>query len=386
MKSRLMKLALLATSSVSVAASYAGLSVSLDTDSIWWLLLSGMVAGASGIAIYAFWDGAFKAVTKPEQFRFRSAGWTATFAGAFFLLGMSSWWNVAGLGGNVAKKAALYSTVTRAERSFVHARQNGGGYQVFIPRLEALDQEIDGLAQCEGSVGCITGSPGKQGVYQTLIQLRDKIRAIIASLKSADEALKSRTKEGENCLSEMREKLNANRDIKKTTNEVSDSIDCINGVIGDIDGNDQLGQISQDMINFTSGLVLPLSIRSDKQKQAVAKILDALKERGEQIAKDAMSAIKPSDTEPVSLPRMSAMKAVVVYYDSVLPSWITGIGLDLLPLILLWFQSTLVASRRSAPNPKAYDLSVGELIEALRVLKDLNDAVDSGNNGGKSNP
>ena len=373
MSQKLTNVALFVISGVSVAASYAGLDASIAIDNLWWKLLSALIAGATGVAIFTFWKGAFDAATKPDQFRFRSAGWIATFAGILFLIGMSSWWNVAGIGGPEANRAAIYDTSRQAELGLAKTVHQSTAYRGFLFRLESLAGEISNLASCESRTGCITGSPGKQGVYQTLVQMKSKMNNIIASIKSADSKLDARAQDGQKCLAEMRSALSNESLVKESANAVSKSIDCINSTMADIAGLDQLGRIAQELTSFTSGLVLPVSIRSDAQRQAVANIFKGIAKRAGFIAANAREEMKPAKFKAISLPRMSAMKAVVVYYDSVLPFWITGVGLDLLPLVLLSFASTLTASNRSRPDAPARNWTIHDYLQ-VRDLENLIEA------------
>lgn len=373
MKRKTVNIALAANSGVSVAASYAGLSASLETPDIWWYVLAAMIAGATGISIFVFWQGAFKAAVEPEQFRFRSAGWLATFTGAAFLLGMSSWWNVSGIAEGQVQNIALYDTIAKAETSFASALKSGGQHQAVIPRLRSFESEIAALAACEAASGCVTGSAGKKGVYQTLVQLKEKVGGVLKALKSSDTTYQARLNEGRACLSEMREALGGDANLEDKSNRVSKSVDCVNGAIADITGHGPMEQAAQALKGFTSGIVLPVSIKTEKQRQAVASIMGGLEKSAAKIAADITAITTPVTIPPVSLVRLSPMKAVVVHYDSLLPQWITGIALDLLPLVLLWFQATMAASRRFKPHSKAYDLSVGELIDAMEIADEIRD-------------
>lgn len=364
--------ALLGITTVSVGASYAGLTESITQDTFWWKLLCGGIAGASGVAIYAFWDAAFEAATKPEQFKFRSAGWISTIVGAFFLIGMSSWWNVAAIGGSTVKMAALYEASRKVEQSFAKTLHKNTDYRSYISRLEGLSGEIANLADCEYKSGCVTGTPGKSGVYQMLRQMHSKTNNIVSSINTMDGKLVSRGDDANKCLSEMRKVRTTNStSAEETTDKASRSFDCVNTAMADIAGNGQLERIAQEMESFTAGIIIPVSIKSEKQRQAISNILAGITKRASAISKDARAAIKPADFEPVSVPRMSAMKAVVVYYDSVLPAWITGVGLDLLPLILLSFQSTLAASERSRPDNQARDWTIADFLEVRDLGKEL---------------
>ena len=164
--------------------------------------------------------------------RLRGAAWAATVTGAVFILGISSYWNATAIGGKAAQTAALQSTVTRAEEAVAGALHTYTGYRSLVPALQSLSAEVGGLASCEGSDGCITGTPGKSGVYQTLVQLKSKSDGLIAAISDADKKLVTRARESDACLAGLRSAL-----TKDDAQALSASADCVNGVIADIAAN-----------------------------------------------------------------------------------------------------------------------------------------------------
>lgn len=369
MSSNLRDMALLFLAAVSTIVSYAGLNTSIPQDSLWWKLLCAAIAVAVGVAIYVFWKAAFDAAVKPPQFKNRSAGWLATAAGSFFLLGMSSWWNVAAIGGHEAMRAGMFETLRGIETTFVSETGKAANYRPFIGRINTLAADLRQLADCERQSGCVSGSGGDGGVSATLAQLASNAEKLGASLNDADTGLADEAGKGRACLAEMRTRLDANAGMSA----VAEPLDCVNASMAAIAANGQLARIAQEFGAFTAGLVVPATVRTDTQKAAVANILASINTRAGAIAKDAGAAATGELPAAIGLPQMSAMKAVVHYWDSILPSWITAIALDLLPLVLLSFSATIAASKREQPDMPG-DISLAEALRTARALDDLDAA------------
>lgn len=364
---------------ISVLASYVGLDQSLPYITLWWKLFAAALAAGVGIAIYVFWTSAFETATNPEQFRYRRAGWITTLVGCLFLLGMSSWWNVAATGAPEARRAALYETLKQGEEALAHIRANSNNHTIFVPRIDGLAAELRKLETCESEGGCVTGSRGKGGISQLLSQLAEKAETLSTSLRNQDKERTEKAASGSVCLRDLRSALAKNKPEDQVTETASEAFDCLNGVIADLAANAPLLAISQEMNAFSSGLILPTSIKSDNQKAAAENILEGLEDRAKSIAADASALVKEADIKPLSLPRMSAMKAVVLYWDSIIPSWILGISLDLLPLLLLSFRATNQASSRAQPGPLGDKMTVAEIKTALEVTDFLADALSRQN-------
>ncbi|WP_127599594.1 hypothetical protein [Nitratireductor alexandrii] len=354
---------------VSVAASYVGLSDSVP-DTLWYKLFALIIAAGVGFALYTFWSGAFEAAVKPHQLHNRTAGWLATLVGAIFVLGISSWWNAAAIGGPEALRAALYTTLPQLSERLSAAVATATRHRTYRSRIEALAAEIDALMTSERTYGTTSGKAGAGGVVATLDLLRSKAGETAQSIAALDEALEEKRAKAESCIADYRGGLSSDHPMDKAAS----ATDCFNAALADISNNGQLERIAEDMDGFTAGIVLPAGVRTEVQRDAVARVFASLQERAGLIATDARSAAAAMPAiDPVSVPRMSKMKAVVVYFDSVVPAWVTGIALDLLPLILLSFSSTMAASRREQPDMPG-DLTIADTlrtIDALRVLDEV---------------
>ena len=362
-------LALFAAAAVSTVVSYVGLSYSMPADTLYWLLLAAFIAAGVGICIFAFWHNAFEAAINPERFRFRSAGWIATLIGSVMLIGMSSWWNVSAIGRKDAEHAALYSVLGTSQVALANAKSAAVAHKPFSSRIDGFAADIAALSECEKK-GCVSGTSGGGGVSETLRQLSDKASGVASAISASDGELTQAGLAGNQCLSEMSSILEGQEDVDELKTALSPKVDCINAAIATLTGNGQLARIAQEMEHFTTGLVLPNSIRSDNQKQAVGSALEGLARRAKLIAMDAREAQQSIAIAPITIPRQSAMLSVIIYCKSILPAWITGISLDLLPALLMFFQATIKGDVRHRPESERRYM-VRDLQDALSLAETL---------------
>lgn len=360
---------------VSAVAGYAGISIALPHDSLWWKLFAALVASAIGLAIGAFWHLAFAAALKPEQQKLRKAAWAVVFGGCMVIGGISAFWHVAALGAPLAYTAAIYKTLTQAEQALAWLGTARNGYRNLLPRLSSFQTEVANLAACEAESGCVTGTAGTRGVYGTLNGLAGKLDGVVKSLQAVDAKFDTRTADGQKCLADLRTTMAAGAEADGGTAKASAAFDCVNAVIAEIDGKGQIERIAQEMDSLTAGLVVPVTIKTDAQKQAVENILASLKDRADAIARDARGAISEAPTPVIALDRMSPMQVVVVHWEAIAPAWATALALDMFPAVLLAFQSIIVASRRELPDGDQQKYTIADIVEVAKLSRVVDKAV-----------
>lgn len=359
---------------VSTVAGYVGLTTAMPHDGFWWKAFAAIIAVAIGVAVATFWRVAFEVTIRVIQQRFQTMAWLTVVAGCFIIAGMSAWWHAAAIAGGAAKTAAIHETLADAEGALAKAEQSRTGSRAMLARVETLAQEVGAMAACERDSGCVTGSAGAKGVFGLLSGLRDKAEGIAQSVRNTDARFDQRLAEGKACLAEFRAAPSRGAEAGGDESNASSAFDCINAVVAEIDGNAQLERIAQDMEALTTGLVVPATIRSDAQRQAVANILAGFGERAKVIAADARAAIRPSDIAPITLNRMSAMKGVIVYAAEIAPALATALALDFFPVLLLLFKAIGVASTRARPDAELQAFTAAELLKAFEIFAVMREA------------
>lgn len=193
------------------------------------------------------------------------------------------------------------------------------------------------------------------------------VDAISTVLNSVDIAASNVTElqgEGEQCLADLRRHIAASK-----TDEAGTALACINRSISGIAGQDVLSSIERSLRNLTSGIVVPSAIRTPAQKSAVAEFLSQRQAQADRIA-DQIAAEEPVVIEPLTMQRESLMKGIILHWSSIIPQIATAASIDLLPLVLLVFQTLRSDDQRTRGRPRQV-WTADDLEDALRQIDAL---------------
>ncbi|SMD14977.1 hypothetical protein [Rhizobium sp. RU36D] len=372
MNKTLVECSLIIIACITGLANYAGLTLTAGAHDWWTKGFFAIVALGVTTFTYVVWHGAFAVAPKLPLFRHRARGWGTTLAACALLLGVSSFLNVAAFGGAEAIRYGYEETVVAGEKALADASTSGGDLTGLRSSLSALAGEAASLSSCEVKSGCVSGGRGAGGISATLDVLANTVAAQVATIDAAEQALAAKREEGKACLVQMRQAVSATSVAGDRDKMLAAGIDCLNAVIGNLHGTDIAADIRQSMAGIVQGTLIPASVKTDKQKQAVSNIMASMNAKAQAIADTIGAKDTDQSFEPVSMPVTNASQAVVLHWKAVVPAWITGIALDLLPLILLSFEATLMASRRASPDDAVLDWPVRELMAAKFFLNDVN--------------
>lgn len=367
MNMRFVHAGLLVISFIAALAVFEGLSKTIGGED-WWLKgFCAVIAFGIGIGTYMVWHGAFAAAINPVLFQHRLRGWVTTVVGSVFILAFSAWLTATALGGNEAMRAGYEGVVGESQKALAAVVGNSG-LDALESSLTSLATEIESLAQCEFDSGCVSGGRGQGGVRSTLENLAGTVRGHLTSLTAMKNARAEKYDEGKACLAEMRAAVSSAADASGRRQRLAAGVDCLNAAIGELHGNGTVAEIRQAFRSFAESAVIPVSVKTDKQKAAVASILASISKKAEAIADGGLGDDGAVPT-PVTMPELNAMQAVIVNWQAIVPALSAAIALDLLPLIILSFQATLMAARRAAPDDVIMDWPVRDLEAALRYLE-----------------
>lgn len=355
------KVVLAVLSIVTGVANFVGINATIAQDAWQWKIFSLLISiGVAGV-IYLFWVYAFFTVVNAQKLQYRLSAWGVVCLGCAVLVALSSWWNVTAIAANEVTRLADKEITQNITLIFNKAVKESGKYKSFVPDVSALATNIKNLAESEETSGAITGSPGKGSITEFLRQLEVKALGIVETAQQASQQVELLRQKGQNCLNALHG--NSPLSFKQ--------VDCVNTAIADLGNQNVLQSLKRSLSDFTSGIIIPVSIRKQKQKEAVSRILANLKAQANKIANNAWR-VTSNTIAPVQVERPNAMWAVVIYAPDILPAWITGIALDLAPLILLGFMSIHRRDVVAAGQPTR-EWTVRELKEAQQQLRELDE-------------
>lgn len=353
---------------ISAVMNYAGFTHIIDTSDWWLKALCFLTSIGVWICLYLFWQYAFSIIPNLRMQGKRTSGWLTVAIGCFAIISLSTYWNVIAYTGKEVLQLSQTANVTRAEQKFAKASAASTGFTNLIPQLEALSASASSLADGEEFNGSVTGSRGKGAVSELMRQIADKVGSVASSLRKAEqsnEALKTR---GKACLANMRSADNQTYS-KASADKLAAGADCLNSVLADMGSQDMASGVVQAMSGLRQGVVMPVSINSAKQRQALNNVLDGLQGQANTIAK-AAQAIPRNSLTPFEVQRPNMASAVLLHWKGIIPAIATALAIDLLPLLLLILGVLLHRDGEAHDSPR-HAWTIQELDDAQQQLAAL---------------
>ena len=354
---------------VSAVLNFAGLSQLIDPGDWWLKTLCALTGVAVWISLYLFWSYAFAIVPELKLPGKRLASWGTVLGGCAVILCLSTYWNLIAFVGGEVQKLALVDTQRRAELVLANAIESSGTFASITPQIDSLAIHIESLADGEEKDGTITGSPGPGGVANTLRQIKSKVEATARSVEAAAQSVQKLKSKGQTCLAALRRNLSAQGLSPERSNNVATQVDCVNEVVAALGNQKIASALSHALRGLTSGIVVPVTVRRPRQKQAVQNAIAGLQRQADSIAK-AAAEVRAPPVKPLSVERPNTMLAVLLYWRSVIPAIATASALDLLPLILLIFRVLRYRDADERDEPR-HPWTAKELLDAQDQLERL---------------
>lgn len=354
---------------VSAVLNFAGFDLVASNADWWHKSLLALTALAVWICLYLFWDYAFSIAPDLKLQGKRLASWLTIVVGCVFITALSAYWNVIALVGNEVHTLTLRDIGNRAQIVLSQAIDESSAYLVLAPQVASLSVHIESLAVGEEQNGAISGTKGSGSISKTLRQNKSKVDAVSGAIALASADIANLKVKGQKCLADLRSSINGEGSPETRGDAVAAGVDCVNETVASLGNQNVVSLIAQGMNGLTAGVVLPVSIKTAKQKQAVQNILTGLQKQADSIA-DAAAAIKVSPIAPLSAERPNIMMAVLIHWKSIIPPMATAIAIDLLPLLLLILKVILYrdAEERNVPR---HPWTAGEMIDAVGQLQRL---------------
>jgi hypothetical protein len=131
---------------------------------------------------------------------------------------------------------------------------------------------------------------------------------------------------------------------------------------------------------LVSGFIAPAaSVRGDlgdRQTTVVGKVEQAVASQAKALSDAADKILAQPRVEPERFQSLSTAEAVLRYAGDFIPSWAGAISIDLMPAVLVLILCVVHAHlRRDAEPAAAETLTASQLLAALRVARDVGEAV-----------
>lgn len=363
--------------------TYSGAEMVLVAEGGGLMERSAALVYAVGVSsmMYLFWHHAMRIVPSLPTLRQWSLGMGVSLVGAVAILGISSWLNVLAMGGAQAQKIQFINTLTQYEQTTDAFLARMGAAASFRANLVQAEAELNGWAEREATTGAVSGYAGTGTVHAALTGTAGQMDSLVRTL---DAALAEGERLGEQArasLAQLREIAGSRQPVAARVSAFADESDRLRSTLLAI-GNLGIADALARELGRAAGSIGALTPSAGSatiaqaQSEALAQVQQIMSEITLPLAEDArdMSTLPMPDLPENT--RLSTVRAVWVHAGDLVPYWAGGIGLDLMPLVLILFLSLL----RMAVQPLSADtgsdhesdhLTLGEIKQAMAGLDSI---------------
>lgn len=371
---------LLTLSGVSGYFTYQGAVLVLDQAAMQGEFSLSAFIFSTGVtaALFLFWRYALAIVPTMNTKKTRWLGLGIVALGALFIVALSSWMNVMALAGAGAMEAHMRGSMQAHEVALQRAYTQAKAVEKLVPDLELAANRYRDLAQAEITRGALTGVAGAGGVADSLIATQKAFTDLASSIQSESNRLEQRYGEGRAAIAEMDQAVASEGSISDRRASYIAQSAIVGKVVGEMNTGDLTSVIARTVRGLSSGTGLfSVSLKNGRlaqaQQGALKRITDDLVRTGESIAKAAEKLGSAKAVAAPSFERIGLSTAVFIHAGKLVPYWAGGIGLDLMPVVLILLLMLLFyASENSqAVDPEIDDMRFGQVRKVIFALEGM---------------
>ncbi len=350
--------------------NYDGMANSFVSDADWTMKsLFAMTGIAVTLVMSLFWSYAFAVVPELSLGVARLRGWLTVMAGVVMIISLSTYWNVASLSKYEINRITGSSVVASVQVQLAGSIKQVNAFRSYVGDIASFHR--DNVAIRDGEVGGGTsGASGNGPVSNIMTQVATRLNTLSQSVKNAEGQLDGLQTKASQCLSTLRQALSSSDETA-----AGKSLACVNQAISQMAGQDILSAMERGLKAMTSGIVLPATIKTQRQRDVIAGFLAQSKKRADNIAAQIATFERAPAPVPLTLERPNVLKGVLLHWQSLIAPLATALAIDLLPLIILLLKTLYGDDQRQRGNPKQI-WTAGDLLDAINQMNQLRDRLD----------
>lgn len=280
--------------------------------------------------------------------------------------------NVTGMRGHDAMEMHLSNYVEQAE-STLEARQSAGLLIDSVSadiRLESARYRL--AAKNELRSGNYTGSPGRGDVMNALNAIAKRLEDFLKEAKAYEKRVSAGIQSAQTKLDRMRQIATDEASLEERLRLMARASNSLRQDLTQLDHR-PLAEALQRVLTGLPREVdthVKLSANPDlarRQRAALDRIEQDILQTTAVLNAFIEESLSEERRDLATLEDMTPYKAVLAYWDHYIPFWAAGIGLDMLPLIVILFSLLSLSSK--TPSELAYrqitQMSIGDYMLAV---------------------
>lgn len=333
---------------------------------------------AVSIGIYAFWTYLIKFLPHVRDSTSRMMLFGCMALGSMMIVAMSAWLNASALAGPAAIQQHLSVAVQSYTRDLDRTHSNALGSQSLLPDIQMASTRFSKLAEAERA-GTLTGTAGSGTVVQLLTQMSSQLSNLAQEVTQSGERVKALYEQGGRNIEKMRTLISDRGPINERSDSFAKEAMALMGVIASLHQTSVAPAVKRAADGLISGFIAPVaSGRGDlgeRQTTVVGKVEQAVAAQAKALSDAADKILAQPRIEPERFQSLSTAEAVLRYAGDFIPSWAGAISIDLMPAVLVLILCVVYAHIRRDAEPEAAEtMTAGQLLAALRLARDVEEA------------
>jgi hypothetical protein len=334
---------------------------------------------AVSIGIYTFWVYLLRFLPHVRDYSSRLMLFACMGLGAFMIICMSAWLNASALAGAAAIQQHLANATQGYTRDLDRSYSNALAAQGLLPDIQMATTRFSRLAESERQ-GSLTGTSGSGTVVQLLTQMSTQLDNLSQQVTQSSDKVRKLFDEGGRHLAKMRELVSARGPVATRSDQFGAEALALTGVIGALQRTSVAPAVKRAADGLTAGFISPAAggrgDLGERQTSVVGRVESAVQAQAKALADAADKILDEPSVEPERFQSLSPAEAVLRYAGDFVPSWAGAIAIDLMPAVLVLVLCVVQAGirREDEPAANASNMTAAELITALQLARELQDA------------
>lgn len=312
-------------------ATFFGLRSLIPGSGVEAIVVPMVCALVIGVGLFCLWHQVISLVPLLHDPAKRTGGVMIGLILTLITIAISSWFIATSIGGDQAILAYMKSKLAHYENQLRTAEQNSLSERNLIPGALRVATELSLRAKAEES-GDFTGKKGVGPAVRMLQRASDSYRELANQLElTGDEVDEYLTGAGK-LIGKLHEIVGLPDGVSASNQQVfSEQVIALQQLLNKIDRTTFL----PDVQNY--GIIsLRQKARSRAQERTLRNLESSMEKFTKRLSDEAKRVEKNRKRlEPVSYSPISAGMATYEYADEVAAAWAVGVGIDLMPMILL---------------------------------------------------
>jgi hypothetical protein len=218
-------------------------------------------------------------------------------------------------------------------------------------------------------------------VVQLLTQMSGQLDSLGQEVQASGKRVSALYEQGSKNLAKMRELISDRGPISTRSDAFAAESLALMGVIANLQQTSVAPAVKRAATSLSSGFIAPAAggrtaDLADRQTAVVGKVESSIASQAASLSDAADKILATPRVEPVRFQSMSPAEAVLRYAGDFIPSWAGAISIDLMPAVLVLILCVVHAAirREGLPAVSASNMTAGELLAALQMAREVEDA------------